>query len=106
MKPLNRYQVTLTPGEAELPTHPNNLGLRTKFGGLPDWIQSPEVPCCSECSSEMYFVCQIDSFEDQNNCGLIFDEMPKKIDYMFADVGMLYVFHCFECFESTCIQQC
>ena len=50
---LNEYRVELTRvkrGERAVPLdYPENLGLRTKLGGKPDWIQSDETPDCEEC---------------------------------------------------------
>ncbi len=70
--------------------YPNNLGKRTKLGGLPEWIQNNETPTCEKCGKEMSFVVQIDSL----------DYNGKNKEYMFGDVGMIYVFFCFDC-ETT-----
>ena len=32
-------------------------------------------------------------------------EPPKHIDFMFGDVGMIYVFYCIDCLETRCVQQ-
>ena len=48
---LNEYRVKLESvqrGERAVPLdYPANLGLRTKLGGKPDWIQGDETPECS-----------------------------------------------------------
>jgi hypothetical protein len=80
------------------PKYPSDLGLRTKFGGVPDAIQGSDdgEKACPQCFQPMHFVAQIDSFEfnDDNN--------PNRKDYgdaqfMFGDVGMIYVWFCFNC---------
>lgn len=47
--------------------YPENLGLRTKLGGEPDWIQEPETPFCAECDTPLTFVAQIDSVEHESD---------------------------------------
>lgn len=61
-----------------------HIGHRSKLGGSPDFEHSVEWPKCS-CGEEMAFYGQLDSISD---------------DYMIADVGMIYVFLCFGCFET------
>jgi len=55
----------------------------------------------------MTFVAQIDSIEhdEQHNPHRV-DCLSEKQQFMFGDVGMLYVFFCFECLETTSIMQC
>jgi hypothetical protein len=85
--------------------YPKNLGLRTKLGGEPEWIQSDDTPACPHCNQPMKFVAQIDSIEHQA------DNNPWSLpalgdqDYMFEDVGMIYVFFCFDCGQPTAILQ-
>ena len=66
----------------------------------PDEIQrgddDEDGKACPQCFGKMHFVAQIDSFEhnDENN--------PNRKDYadaqfMFGDVGMIYVWFCFNC---------
>jgi hypothetical protein len=107
--PLREYKVQITPcspGEHAIadPDDPANDGLKTKFGGTPDWIQSEEWQKCPECKSAMTFVAQIDSFEMESR------ENPNsrkagEQDYMFGDVGMIYVFYCVSCATSASVVQ-
>lgn len=107
---LNEYRVHLERvrrGERAIPLeYPQNVGLRTKFGGKPDWIQSDETPDCPQCSEPMYFVAQIDSFEYGSEHNPLTRVPPKHLDFMFGDVGMIYVFYCFDCMELRSLQQC
>ena len=84
--------------------YPENLGTRTKLGGEPEWIQFEDVPKCEFCDNLMTFVAQIDSIEHysaENPNAKIYAEQK----YMFGDVGMIYVFFCFECANSKSIFQ-
>lgn len=71
------------------------LGKRSKLGGKPDWIQSPEETMCQYCQEEMTFIAQIDSIDDSAQIDY------SEAEYMFEDVGMLYIFYCFECGETA-----
>jgi uncharacterized protein YwqG len=106
---LNEYRVRLERvrrGERAVPLDPpQNLGLRTKLGGKPDWIQGDETPECEECGEPMWFVAQIDSVEHRSEHNPLMDEPPKHIDFMFGDVGMIYVFSCFDCARVHSVQQ-
>jgi hypothetical protein len=51
-------------------------------GGLPSWIQSPEIPCVPGTDRQMDFLLQVDS-ELQNVQGS---------DVMWGSGGLLYVF--------------
>jgi hypothetical protein len=66
-----------------------SAGRGTKLGGDPDWIQRDEWPTC-RCGEKMSFYGQLDSIGD---------------DYNLADCGMIYVFVCFDCFETVSILQ-
>lgn len=66
------------------------VGRRHKLGGLPDWVQQPDVPTCPSCHQSMTFYGQLDS---------VGDEMT------IADVGMVYVFVCFDCYETKSVLQ-
>ncbi len=50
---LNEYRVKLERvkrGDKAAPLeYPENLGLRTKLGGGPDWSHGDETPDCEEC---------------------------------------------------------
>lgn len=67
----------------------DEIGKRSKLGGKPDWIQSSEVPICS-CGKEMSFYGQLDSIGDA---------------VILADCGMIYIFVCFDCFETKSMIQ-
>lgn len=106
---LNEYRVKLERvkrGERAVPlADPDNLGLRTKLGGKPDWIQDDATPECEECGEPMSFVAQIDSIEHQSEHNPLMDEPPRHIDFLFGDVGMIYVFYCFDCLQVFSLQQ-
>lgn len=86
--------------------YPDNLGLRTKLGGDPEWIQDEETPTCPDCGAAMVFVGQIDSVEhDAPENPLRRDALAVK-DYMFGDVGMIYVFFCYDCCRPAAVHQC
>jgi uncharacterized protein YwqG len=110
---LNEYRVDLhrvRRGERAITLdYPKNLGTRTKLGGEPTWIQDDETPECAQCGEPMHFVAQIDSIEHRsahNPAMNVINERPKHIDFMFGDVGMIYVFYCFDCLEVQSLQQC
>ena len=84
-----------------------DLGIRSKLGGIPDWNQSDETPRCPDCSKLMSFVGQIDSIEHDE------EHNPHRVDcfsddrqYMFGDVGMIYIFFCFDCLQPSAVFQC
>jgi len=66
------------------------IGRRHKLGGVPDWLQAPEVPTCPSCRGAMTFYGQLDSVGDA---------------IVLADVGMIYVFVCFDCFTTASVLQ-
>ena len=101
-----RVQFTRVP-QGEKAVEPDALGLRSKLGGKPDWEQYDETPMCPDCKEPMLFIAQIDSIEHDSK------DNPHRIDclsgnqyYMFGDVGMIYVFFCFQCLESQAVIQC
>ena len=57
---------------------------------MPDWVQSPDVPECPSCHELMTFYGQLDSIGDAMT---------------IADVGMVYVFVCFDCNETKSVLQ-
>lgn len=67
----------------------SDMGRRSKIGGQPDWIQGESVPSCS-CRNPMSFYGQLDSVGDT---------------VALADCGMIYVFVCFDCYETASILQ-
>jgi uncharacterized protein YwqG len=93
--------------EGEKAVDAKALGLRSKLGGVPDWDQEDETPICASCNEPMTFIGQIDSIEHDSA------DNPHRIDcispdqqYMFGDVGMIYVFCCIQCLETRSIVQC
>jgi hypothetical protein len=79
-------------------------GHRTKLGGTPDWIQNNQTPICGDCKRPMTFVAQIDSVSAaENELGRT---LRERDSYMFADVGMIYVFWCGKCNETQSVLQC
>ena len=102
--------MTLTkcaPGEHAVdPDSVGNHGLRTKLGGEPDWEQGDDQPECPSCFTPMTFVAQIDSVEHWSNANP-HSRNPIKHgqDFMFGDVGLIYVFFCFNCLKSQSMVQ-
>src|SRR5215471_15856302 len=66
------------------------IGKRHKIGGEPQFIQKPEWPYCPTCRKKMTYYGQLDSISD---------------DICIADCGMVFVFICFDCYESKSIIQ-
>ena len=111
LRVLPELKVTLDrvdPGQHAIPPDARDRsGISMKLGGSPDWIQTPEAPFCFRCGAPMTFVAQIDSVEHQNELNpLSKDPVAQDQDYMFGDVGMIYVFFCFDCLETKSIFQC
>ena len=65
------------------------IGQRHQLGGTPQFAQEREFPECS-CRKKMTFYGQLDSINDE---------------FVLADCGMIYVFVCFDCFETASILQ-
>ncbi|MDB5332202.1 MAG: hypothetical protein JWP03_3353 [Phycisphaerales bacterium] len=87
-----------------------NQGTRTKLGGEPDWIQLNDgTPTCTGCESKMTFVAQIDSIDHVSPRNPIWMDRKNrdssKKPWMFGDVGMIYVFYCFNCGETKSVFQ-
>ena len=115
MTTLPEFRVMLTrmrPGETAYPLsddipHYEYHGRRTKLGGNPDWMQGDAVPLCDSCRKSMTFVAQVDSVEHQWKSNP--HSVPAGSDeqkWMMGDVGMIYVFFCFECCETKSVFQC
>lgn len=85
-QPLNDEAANLPPFKRAAP----ETGKRHKLGETPDFIQPPQWPMCPRCKSKMTFYGQLDS---------------KNDEFRIADVGMIYVFLCFDCYESASIVQ-
>ena len=82
------------------------LGRRSKLGGSPTWEQGDETPRCPSCTERMTFLAQIDSIEHDDPAN------PHRIDclsddqqYLFGDVGLVYVFLCLDCGEGATVVQ-
>jgi hypothetical protein len=115
---LREYKVTLTkcrPEERAVPLDYQKTmeaGTATKLGGDPYWLQSDERPKCPCCNQPMIFVAQIDSIEHMGSnvpSGLNAQNrsaLRKDQQWMFGDVGMIYVFFCFDCMETRSVFQC
>ncbi|AHG92851.1 hypothetical protein J421_5316 (plasmid) [Gemmatirosa kalamazoonensis] len=82
------------------------LGRRSKLGGKPTWEHGGQTPACARCSEPMSFLAQIDSIEheDPKNPHAI-DALSDDQQYMFGDVGMVYVFLCLTCGEGATVIQ-
>jgi hypothetical protein len=65
------------------------IGKRHQLGGEPTFLQKAEYPICS-CRKRMRFYGQLDSINDE---------------FCLADCGIIYVFVCFDCFETQSILQ-
>src|SRR5262245_2749848 len=105
-KKLREYRMDLERVAAgQRAVDPDALGERSKLGGDPDWIQYDQTPICTNCNRPMTFLAQIDSIEHNS------DSNPHrcrsgKQEYMFGDVGMIYVFLCLECLQTKSVVQC
>jgi hypothetical protein len=71
--------------------HPSvaDMNTRHRLGGRPDFIEGEEIPVCAF-GNPMTFYAQLDSVSEE--C-------------MLADRGMIYVFVCFNCFETKAVLQ-
>jgi hypothetical protein len=102
-KVLPELKVTLT---RRKPKEKLKTSFETWLGGFPNFQQHPEFPRCESCEIKMTFVGQIGSVEHLNSSNpLGKDPVTEKQDYMFADVGTIYVFFCFDCLEAKSILQ-
>ena len=64
-----------------------DVGKRHRLGGRPDGFAEDDYPKCG-CGEKMSFYGQLDSIND---------------DYVLADCGMIFVFVCFDCFETKSV---
>lgn len=62
------------------------VGTRHRIGGEPDDVPESDFPRCRLCGQPMSFYGQLDSIGD---------------DFALADVGVVQVFVCFDCFEAA-----
>ena len=65
------------------------IGTRHRLGGQPDFMQVQEWPSCRSCGERMSFYAQLDSL--------------PSVDLALADAGLIFVFVCFACFETTAL---
>ena len=95
--PPLRIVAQLLPGDT---VDEKALGQRSKFGGQPNWIQNDDTPTCPDCGEPMTFVAQLDSigFDRANSAA--------AQGFMFGDVGLIYVFFCFDDGKTCSIFQC
>ena len=85
---------------------PRALGRRSKLGGVPDLEHEADAPICPECQEPMTFLAQIDSIEhDDKKNPHAMDALGDEQQYLFADVGMVYVFVCLACNEAAAFVQ-
>jgi uncharacterized protein YwqG len=95
-KTLPEYKLELLPTSKEaknamgFPMSTPDIGKRSKLGGTPSFIQTDDWPMCSCCGGRMTFYAQLDAIGD---------------GYDVADCGMIYVFICFDCFETKSFVQ-
>ena len=68
----------------------DEVGKRSKVGGEPEFLIESTVPVCADCAKKMTFYAQIDSVGD---------------NISLADVGMVFVFVCFDCLKTESILQ-
>ena len=90
--PFKLLPVPLNSDAESLPKYqwaPDEIGTRHQLGGAPSFLQGKISPKCS-CGEEMTFYAQLDSINDEIN---------------LADCGLIYVFVCFDCFETKSILQ-
>jgi uncharacterized protein YwqG len=106
---LREYRIKFekVPNGKKAVPDPRKLGVRSKLGGKPDWEQGAEIPKCPNCKKPMTFIAQIDSMEhDEEHNPHAIDCLSDSQQYMFGDVGMIYVFLCFDCMETKSVIQC
>jgi Domain of unknown function (DUF1963) len=65
-------------------------GEHHRIGGHPDFIQKEQHPRCPSCENALTFYAQLDSLNDE---------------FVLGDVGMIYVFVCFDCLEVRALLQ-
>jgi hypothetical protein len=94
--PLPVFRVIAEPLAQDL-ADDMDLGRRSKFGGKQTWIQNDDTPICEHCAEPMMFVAQLDS---------IGFRQKEAEGYMFGDVGLIYVFFCFNDGTTSSIFQC
>ena len=105
---LREYKITferVQPGDNAVDADKD--GLKSKLGGLPNWIHRDETPTCPDCYKPMAFIAQIDSIEyDVDYNPHRFHYLSNDMHFMFGDVGMIYVFYCLKCSATKSVFQC
>lgn len=95
-KTLPEYKLEMIPLSDEarqkrgFPMSEPEIGHRSKVGGKPTFLQGEEYPICQSCGSKMTFYAQLDAIGD---------------GFDIADCGLIYVFVCFDCYETKSIIQ-
>lgn len=95
MRPIPPFRLVAEPLNEEAAKLPRfkwakgDIGTRHRLGGEPDLLQRSQFPHCS-CGKQMKFYGQLDSINDE---------------FVLADCGIIYVFVCFDCFETKSILQ-
>ena len=93
---LPEYKLELIPlnSDAEqkrgFPMSEPEIGNRSKVGGKPTFLQVEEYPVCQNCGLKMAFYAQLDAIGD---------------GFDIADCGLIYVFICFDCYETKSFVQ-
>ena len=91
MRKIPPFKLIPTPMDEDakrLPTFKwadEEIGKRHQLGGEPRFLQETEWPNCPSCQEVMLFYGQLDSINDE---------------FCIADCGMIYIFICFDCFET------
>lgn len=78
----------------------NQIGVRSKLGGSPNFLHGDQNSICQKCNREMTFIGQIDSFGLDPT--LLAPESEKQ-RWILEDAGLAYFFFCFECGNGDCI---
>lgn len=106
MRKMRKFHIKFEPIADDEDIDIKLLDLRSKLGGKPDWEQQDETPNCPLCKHLMVFIGQIDSIaHDEEHNPTRVNAIFGNSDYMFGDVGMIYIFFCFDCLESKSIFQ-
>lgn len=84
----------LTSEVAELVPDPwadPSIGTRHRLAGEPGFFHEVPFPRCRSCGEEMTFYAPVDSLNSR--------------EWDLADAGLIFVFVCFDCFETEAILQ-
>jgi hypothetical protein len=93
MRSIPSFKLVAEPLDAEAAQVPPfkwagaEVGKRHRLGGRPESLEPEAFPVCS-CRKPMTFYGQLDSINDE---------------FVLADCGLIYVFVCFDCFETKSI---